>query len=140
MLLRCETLESPMSQLGPIASIPRCPRYVRLCSKSGDKAVMETLHIRTSRVIAAIRRAAVTEHYSALILTARITLRHFPVSWAISLPKSAGESTSTSPPRSASRALILGSARPPLISLLSLSTMSAGVFFGSPMPVQKLNS
>jgi hypothetical protein len=40
----------------------------------------------------------------------RITLRHFPVSSAISLPKSAGESTSTSPPRSASRALILGSA------------------------------
>ena len=23
---------------GSIASIPRCPRYVRLCSKSGDKA------------------------------------------------------------------------------------------------------
>src|SRR5712672_596122 len=58
----------------------------------------------------AIRGAGVTEHYSALILTGRITLRHFPVSSAISLPKSAGESVSTSPPRSASRALILGSA------------------------------
>jgi hypothetical protein len=31
---------------GSIASIPRCPRYVRLCSKSGDKADMETLRVR----------------------------------------------------------------------------------------------
>ena len=44
------------------------------------------------------------------------------------------------PPRSASRALILGSARPALISLLSLSTISAGVAFGAPMPDQKLAS
>jgi hypothetical protein len=31
---------------GSIASIPRCPRYVRLCSKSGDKADMGTLRVR----------------------------------------------------------------------------------------------
>jgi hypothetical protein len=35
--------------------------------------------------------------------------------------------------------LDLGIGKPALISLLSLSTMSAGVFFGSPMPVRKLN-
>ena len=40
-----------------------------------------------------------------------------------------------SPPRSASRAFILGSARAALISLLSLSTISAGVFFGAPTPI-----
>ena len=63
-----------------------------------------------------------------------ITLAHFSVSSAMNLPKSAGEPASTSPPRSASRALSLGSARPALISLLSLSTISAGVVFGAPMP------
>src|SRR5262249_11254879 len=72
--------------------------------------------------------------HSGLMLAARITLPHFSVSSAMSLAKSAGESASTSPPRSASRALILGSARPALISLLSLSTLSAGVFLGAPMP------
>ena len=40
------------------------------------------------------------------------------------------------PPRSASRALILGSARAALISLLSLSMISAGVFLGAPTPNQ----
>jgi hypothetical protein len=69
--------------------------------------------------------------HSGLMLAARITLPHFSVSSAMSLAKSAGESASTSPPRSASRALILGSARPALISLLSLSTISAGVFLGA---------
>src|SRR5207247_2248748 len=68
--------------------------------------------------------------HSALMLRARMTLPHFSVSSAMSLPKSAGESASTSPPRSASRALILGSARPALISLLSLSTISVGVVLG----------
>ena len=85
-----------------------------------------------------IRGTGVTEHWiglphqSALMLRARITLPHFSVSSAIILPKSAGESASTSPPRSARRALILGSARPALISLLSFSTISAGVAFGAP--------
>src|SRR5262245_10792549 len=84
------------------------------------------------------RYRGVTEHpaahYSGLILAARITLPHFSVSSAINLPKSAGESASTSPPSSASRALSLGSARPALISLLSFSTISAGVFLGAPTP------
>src|SRR6516225_4094102 len=53
-------------------------------------------------------------------------LAHFSISSAMSLPKSAGETTSGVPPKSASRALILGSARPALISPLSFSTISAG--------------
>src|SRR5262249_16402289 len=68
------------------------------------------------------------------------TLPHFSISSAMSLPKSAGNPGSGVPPRSASRPLILGSARPPLISLLSLSTISAGVFLGAPTPDQALAS
>src|SRR6266446_4306117 len=78
--------------------------------------------------------------HSALMLRARMTLPHFSVSSAMSLPKSAGEPGSTVPSRSASRALILGSARPALISLLSLSMISAGVPFGAPTLFQLLAS
>src|SRR5215470_17539600 len=63
-----------------------------------------------------------------------ITLPHFSVSSAISFPNSAGEPGSAVPPRSARRAFILGAARPALISLLSFSMISAGVFFGAPKP------
>jgi hypothetical protein len=52
---------------------------------------------------------------SALTPANFTTLAHFSVSSTISLPKSAGEPTSGVPPRSASRASILGSARPALI-------------------------
>src|SRR5262249_12626790 len=68
---------------------------------------------------------------SALMLRARITLPHFSVSSAMCLPKSAGEPGSTVPPRSASRGFMLGPATPALISLLSLSTISTGVFLGA---------
>src|SRR5262249_37071113 len=78
--------------------------------------------------------------HSGLMFAARITLPHFSVSSAMSLPKSAGETTSGVTPKTASRAFILGSARPALISLLSLSTMSAGVFLGMPTPYQLLAS
>src|SRR5262245_30142814 len=78
--------------------------------------------------------------HSALTLAARITLPHFSVSSAMSFPKSTGEPTSGVPPRSASRALILGSARAALISLLSFSTISTGVAFGAPRPDQPLAS
>ena len=64
------------------------------------------------------------------------TLAHFSVSSAMSFPKSAGEPGIGVPPRSANLALILGSARAALISLLSLSMISAGVFLGAPMPSQ----
>ncbi len=66
------------------------------------------------------------------------TLAHLSVSAAMCLPKSAGELANTVAPLSAKRALILGSARMTLTSLLSLSTMSAGVFLGAPMPSQPL--
>src|SRR5947209_5547966 len=71
---------------------------------------------------------------SALMPADLITLAHFSVSPAMSLPKSAGEPGSTVPPRSASRAFILGSARAALISLLSFPMISAGVFLGTPRP------
>ncbi len=56
----------------------------------------------------------------------------------ISMSRSLGEPGSRVPPRSARRAFIVGSARPALISLLSLSTISAGVVFGAPTPYQEL--
>src|SRR5262245_29302183 len=73
-------------------------------------------------------------HPCGLMLAAWITLRHFSVSSAISLPNWAGDPGSGVPPRSARRALILGSASAALTSLLSLSTISAGVFVGPPTP------
>src|SRR6476619_6446707 len=84
--------------------------------------------------IAAIRGTGVTEHWiglphqSALMLRVRMTLPHFSVSSAISLPNWAGDPGSGAPPRSASRDFILGSARAALISLLSLTTISPGMF------------
>src|SRR6476659_9565969 len=78
--------------------------------------------------------------HCGLMLAARITLPHFSVSSAMSFPKSAGEPLSTAPPKTASRAMILGSERAALISLLSLSTISAGVVLGAPMPYQALAS
>src|SRR5262249_25412715 len=78
--------------------------------------------------------------HSALIPANLITLPHFSVSSAMNLPKSAEAPGSAVAPNSASRAFILGSARAALTSLLSLSTISAGVAFGAPMPNQKLAS
>src|SRR5262249_36998460 len=65
--------------------------------------------------------------HSALAPANLITLAHFSVSSAINIPKSAGERTNTVAPRSANRAFRLGSARPALISLFNLLTISAGV-------------
>src|SRR6516225_9570126 len=69
-----------------------------------------------------------------------ITLAHFSVSSAMRFPYSLGDSASTSPPSSAKRALIAGSARAALISRLSVSMISAGVFFGAPIPAHALVS
>src|SRR5262249_47091687 len=68
------------------------------------------------------------------------TFAHFSVSSTMNFPKSGGVIGIGTPPRSASCALILGSARPALNSLLSLSTTSAGVAFGAPTPYQVLAS
>src|SRR6476469_3438361 len=76
----------------------------------------------------------VGRHHSGLRPANLTTLPHSSVSSAMSFPKSAGEPASNVPPRSASRALILGSASPALISLLSLSMISMGVFLGAPTP------
>src|SRR5215468_2783311 len=69
-----------------------------------------------------------------------ITLLHFSVSSAMSLPKSVGDPGSMTPPSSASRALILGSASPALIAWLTLSMISAEVFLGAQIPFQLLAS
>ena len=74
------------------------------------------------------------------MLPARMTLPHFSVSSAMSFPKSAGEPESVVAPRSARRAFTLGSARPALIALLSLSTISTGVFPGAQTPFHPLAS
>src|SRR5262249_6632794 len=119
-----------MSGLPPQADLDASSRQVRM----------------PGAVIAAVRRTGVTEYWielprqSALMLDARVTLPHLPVSSAINLPKSPGESASTVPPRSARLTFMLGSARAALISLLSLSTISVGVFFGAPRPYQPLAS
>src|SRR5215475_13132613 len=77
---------------------------------------------------------------SGLMLAARMTLPHFSLSAAMSSPKSAGDPGRSSPPCSASFAFIVGSASAALISLLSLSTISAGVALGAPTPNQMLAS
>src|SRR5215470_17149169 len=66
-------------------------------------------------------------NHSGLMPANLITLPHFSVSSAISLPNSAGEPGSTVAPKSAKRALIMGSARPAFTSLLSTSMIAAGV-------------
>src|SRR5580704_3884915 len=78
--------------------------------------------------------------HSGLMPADLITLAHFSVSSTMSLPKSAGEPESTVPPKSASRAFILGSATTALISLFSLLMIAAGVFLGAPTPCQLLAS
>src|SRR5262249_35082532 len=69
-----------------------------------------------------------------------ITLPHFSVSSAMSLPKSAGEPAIGEIPSSESRTSILGSASAALIPLLSRSMISAGVLLGAPTPYHELAS
>src|SRR5262249_50748864 len=78
--------------------------------------------------------------HCGLMLAATITLPHFPISSAISFPNSAGDPGSATPPRPARRAFILGSSRAALTSLLSFSTISAGVAFGAQTPNHALAS
>ena len=78
--------------------------------------------------------------HSGLMPANWITLAHFSVSAAMKFANSAGELANTGEPKSAIRALIFGSARAALISLLSLSTISVGVFLGAPTPYQEFAS
>ena len=116
--------------------MPKLPRCRGACRyKMGRRpvtslAIMGSLvpSISPSRLRAALsdwRQSAAA--YFILMLAARITLAHFSVSSRMNSPNSAGELENTAAPRSANRALSLGSARPALISLLSFSTISAGV-------------
>src|SRR5580658_10409205 len=72
--------------------------------------------------------------YSGLIFANVMTSPHFLVSAATNLPKSADEPGRGTPPRSVILALNVASANPALISRLSRSTISTGVFFGAPIP------
>src|SRR6266852_5570081 len=78
--------------------------------------------------------------HPGLMLAARITLPHFSISSAMCLPNSAGELGNAELLNSASRAVVLGSARIALVSLLSLSMISGDVFLGAAMPCQPLAS
>src|SRR5262249_6377283 len=78
--------------------------------------------------------------HSDLMPANLITFPHFSVSAAMKFVNSAGELANTADPKSEIRALIFGSARATLISLLSLSTISAGVAFGAPTPIHPLAS
>src|ERR1019366_3056335 len=78
--------------------------------------------------------------HSALRWAARTTFAHFSVSSAMNLPNSVGVIRIGVPPRSAKRCFIRGSARPALISWLSRSTISGGVFLGAPSPYHALAS
>jgi hypothetical protein len=78
------------------------------------------------------------EGHSGLMLAARITL--FIGFVVDELCEIGGRAAKPGAAQSASRVLILGSERAALISLLSLSTISAGVFLGAPMLYQAFAS
>src|SRR5262249_36758403 len=86
------------------------------------------------------RPKAVLAPHSGLMPANLITLAHFWVSSVMNFPSSAGERVNIVAPRSASRAFILGSARAPLISLLRMCTISAGVSLGAPTSYHELPS
>src|SRR5262249_29246379 len=82
----------------------------------------------------------ISEAHSGLMPANLMTLAHFSVSAPMNLPKSAGETTSGVLPPPMRCAASLGSARPALISRLSLCVISAGMFRGAPTPQNALAS
>ena len=62
------------------------------------------------------RKFGLSSDYTGLMLATRITLPHFLISSAMSLPKSAGEPPIAVPPMLANRSFTLGSARTALVS------------------------
>src|SRR5262249_59376789 len=78
--------------------------------------------------------------HSGLMPANWITLAHFSVSAPMKFANSAGELANTGEPKTAIRAPIFGAPRATLISLLSFSTISVGVFFGVPTPTHPLAS
>src|SRR5262249_39806870 len=69
--------------------------------------------------------------HSALMPENLITLAHFSVSSAVNLPNSAGVIDMGTPPSSAMRVFILGSANAARTVWLMVATISAGVFLGA---------
>src|SRR5262249_13191767 len=86
------------------------------------------------------RRLKLRKNHSNWTPPVLITFSHFSVSARTTAPKSAGEPLIVIPPISARRAFILSSAKPALISLLSLSMIPPGVPFGTLMPKKALAS
>src|SRR5262249_11886276 len=78
--------------------------------------------------------------HSGLMPANFTTLAHFSISSAMNLPKPAGQIAKAAEAKFANRASMVGSARTALISLLSFSTISGGVFFGAPIPSHVLAS
>src|SRR5215468_1822837 len=76
-------------------------------------------------------KLSVPDHCS-LIPANLTTLAHFSVSAAMNFPSSSGAIGISTTPTSASRDFAFASASTALISLLSLSMISSGVFFGAP--------
>src|SRR5262252_5356034 len=83
-------------------------------------------------------RYDISKDHPGLMFAVRIILAHFSLSSTISLPKSAGEPERTALPNSARRPLKFASATIRLISLLSLSMISVGVFLGAHRPCNPL--
>src|SRR5215471_2166256 len=84
-------------------------------------------------------KLTVPDHCS-LIPANLTTLAHFSVSAAMNFPSSSGAIGISTTPTSASRDFAFASASAALISLLSLSMISIGVFFGAPTPNHPLAS
>src|SRR5215469_4296307 len=99
----------------------------------GDVRVTECLLLTQSRYGGNLQDGGMRS-YSALMLAPRITFPHFSVSSTTNLLNSSDAIALGSTPKARSRALKVESARPELISLLSLPTISAGVFLGAPIP------
>ena len=76
------------------------------------------------------------DNHSIVTPANRTTFAHFSISATTNCPNSPGDIGIGSAPRLANFATIPGSARAAPISLLSLSMISAGVFFGAPIPCQ----
>src|SRR5262245_36609103 len=121
--------------LGLLQAIASSPEMVGAPEQASDLCLLPIALI--GGILEAL---ALSTPQSALMPANLITLPHFSVSSASSVPKSAGEPGSTAPPTSANNPFILGSARAALISALSLATISAGVFLGAAMPYQPLAS
>ena len=86
-------------------------------------------------------RADIAPLHSGLMPEALITLAHFSASSAMCFANSAGVFGGiATAPSSARRFLIAGSPIATLNSLLSVSMMTAGVFFGTPKPIYALAS